>query len=217
MRFFKFKIGVICIILLFMNSCASYNRMTSPVVLQKGEKILTTALVIDPFSSIEPQSIYSFQPVVGYRTGLGKKSEIGIALYGPFYPSLVFDYKHGFISKEHFHFSGDFSLFGGYYRTTGVDYSLLFGNQKIYGVFGAWYPIAFTEKSVPYLKYGIGCESANKSGFGLELNVTHITDKSVSNGFGWYDYSWFASLGIKYDFRFKKYKITDPKEQYFQK
>lgn len=177
--------------------------MTSPVVLEKGDKIITAGLAIDPFSSVEPFSIYSVQPVVSFRAGLGKKSEIGVSLYGPFYPGLVVDYKHNFLQKNNFHFSGDLAVFGGYYRPVGVDYSLLFGNQQLYGVFGAWCPLVFSENKIPYMKYGLGSELIADTGFGLEFNLTHIANSGIKEGFGFYDPNWYACLGIKWDFTSK--------------
>ena len=89
-----FQILYFLIIGSLLSSCGFTNRMTSPVVLEKSQRIWTYGIAFEPTAKINYDEIsWGFQPVIGYRSGIGYNQEIGISLYGIWYPGLVFDHK----------------------------------------------------------------------------------------------------------------------------
>lgn len=196
--------------LIILYSCSFHNRMTSPVVLEKKEHIGTFGVSVDPLELLGEGIIDSYlaiaQPVIGYRTGLGKRQELGITLYGVFTPGFVIDYKHNFYQKEKFLVTGDLAIFVGILRPIGAQYEMIIGTQKLYGSIGAGYDIFEVVDEEPYVLAGIGTERISNTGFGVQVSYSRSVS-SVNN----YP-SHYLSIGLKYDLlRIKKqYRDSKP-------
>ncbi len=186
------------ILFVFLSSCSVHNRLTSPEVLDKKEHILTTGISIDPLAITEYGSIEDplalVQPIIGYRTGIGRKQEVGITLYGITGPALVLDHKHNFFGTSKFLISGDLALFAGLERPTGGQYDLIFGNQKIYGQVGFGYDFQQVVAEEPYYLLGIGFERIGNTPWGIQISYA----KSIETIYN--DPENFLSIGIKHDF-----------------
>lgn len=168
--------------------------MTSPVILAKKERIWTFGVSADPFAAKELDSFYYLiQPVVGFRTGLGRNQEIGINLYGVVGPALVIDHKHKIFQSNEFIISGDIAVFGGYIRPIGGQYDLIFGNQKLYGTLGLGYDIGVAAEGVYYL-FGLGSERINGTPYGFQLSFGRSLEGTYV-----YRSNNFLSIGLKYD------------------
>lgn len=163
------------LLLTFLSSCFSYNRLTSPKPLDKKEFQINfgaTAKVTTPdYENIG--GIYNYEPIFGYRLGLGKGNDLGIRMHGVYFPQIAVDWKHQFMNKEDFYFSGNLCVQGGVFRSVGLQYDLLFGKETIYGVFGTYYDFIGEETSgLPALHLGVGSMSRKNSGFGYQVNFS---------------------------------------------
>lgn len=162
------------------------NQLTSPEILDQKERIWTAGVAYDPFDFEVPATIYSFQPVVGYRSGIGSKQEIGVKIYGVYYPGVVLDHKHRIAELGGFKLSGDLSGYGRIYGIAGFQYDLLFGNRYLYGTCGLNYEFVGSQS---YWIVGIGSEFTNSIPFGIQL--------SYGNDFN--NDSKMISIGVKFD------------------
>lgn len=205
----KVKLIIVFFFILILSSCSFYNRMTSPEVLEKEEHIVTFGTVSDPaIFSGEPGSIYAFQPVIGYRSGMGSNQEIGISLYGIWTPGLVLDYKHQILKRGNFLLSSDVAAFGGFGRPIGLQYDLLFGNHKLYGTIGSNYEFNNSPGRFTYV-VGLGKEFGKKRQIGLQVTYARTSSASISVTSEYVEN--FISLGLKYDLRRIKKKYRTPK------
>jgi len=145
------------VIEILMTSCGFTNRMTSPQVLEKSERIWNFGIVYEPTAAENyDDGILGIQPIFGYRSGLGKNQEIGITLYGVYLPGLVIDHKLKYYEKSNFILTGDIAAFGGLIRPIGLQYDLLFGNREVYGVFGLKYDFFPILNNEPSWIIGVG-------------------------------------------------------------
>ena len=193
------RIVILFFIALFLNSCVSYNRITSPKTLNKDEHQFNFGLTANPGVLIQSSSaidtdlessLYGLQPVLGYRFGIAENNELGIRIHGLFYPQLALDWKHVFYNKEDFYFSGDFSVYGGYSRSSSIQYDLLFGKESFYGTIGAYYPIIY---SYPGLHVGVGSMNIGNSGLGIQINYSYMfADYSTQ----WHDVLFGVTLNL---------------------
>jgi hypothetical protein len=192
------KFNFLLILLVFLSSCSVHNRLTSPEVLDKKERILTTGISIDPLAITELGAIEHplalIQPVIGYRSGIGGKQEVGITLYGITGPALVIDHKHNYFRMNQFLISGDLALFGGLERPIGGQYDLIFGNQKLYGTVGFGYDFLEVVAEEPYYLLGIGFERIQDTPWGIQISYA----KSIETIYNYPEN--FLSIGVKYDF-----------------
>ncbi len=142
-----------------------------PVALPKEQQSWTYGLVVDPILASDDGEVFGFQPIISYRAGLGKGNELGVTLYGVYLPGAVIDLKHQFYQNGNFTFSGDAALYGGALRPFGLQYDLLFGSQKFYGMAGV--NVDFTSfTNYPAAKViGIGSEVPGKSGVGVSNHL----------------------------------------------
>lgn len=209
MSFTKRYIYLLSIVVLA--SCSVHNRMTSPVVLDKKERIWTSGLSLDPLAFTEFGYISSplafIQPTVGYRNGIGRNQEMGVTLYGLTGPSIVIDNKHLLSKNGNFLISGDIAFFAGVTRPLGLQYDLIFGNRKLYGVFGLGYDFLEQTLEAPYLSFGIGSERISNKSFGLQLSYAVGIPNRYNNT------QHMLSLGIKFDFLKLKKKYRNQATQ----
>ena len=193
--------------LLFLGGCVMHNRMTSPVALPKEQQSWTYGLVVDPILASDDGEVFGFQPIISYRAGLGKGNELGVTLYGVYLPGAVIDLKHQFYQNGNFTFSGDAALYGGALRPFGLQYDLLFGSQKFYGVAGV--NVDFTSfTNYPAAKViGIGSEVPGKRGLGFQITYANRLVPDANDRYNW------LMIGLKMDFRNSKKKFRDPAKQ----
>jgi hypothetical protein len=188
------------------SGCGFFNRMTSPEVLDKKEKLLYFGVSIDPLEMMGQGEVDSelaiVQPVFGYRAGLGSNREIGITVYGVYFPGIVLDIKRKYINKEKFKLSGNLAAFIGYVRPIGFQYDLLFGTKKIYGVTGISYDFVKLYTNKPILTIGFGSERIGDSAFGVQFTYSRSLSPFRNNNSGTtYNYAVnFLSIGLKFDF-----------------
>lgn len=196
-------------IVLLLNSCGVYNRMTSPETLKKEQRNLTFGVALSPPKLVNSSTenyetpIDGIQPVIGYRSGLGKNQDIGVTLYGIYTPALVIDYKHQILKNNNFLLSGDAAIYGGYLRPVGVQYDLIFGKRQIYGVIGASYDMVELMSEKPFLSLGIGSERIANTGFGIQISYA----KSFMKNDYIMDEPYLISIGLKFDFLRTKKKF----------
>lgn len=192
-----------------MTSCGFSNRMTSPQVLEKNERIWTYGIAYEPTATKNyDQAIWGFQPILGYRSGLGKNQELGITLYGVYFPGFVIDHKYKYYEKNNFILTGNTSAFGGIIRPVGLQYDLLFGNRKLYGVTGLKYDFTQLMRDKPSWIIGLGTEFEKDVKFGIQI--------TYANSFPEYNYSdrirpfREITIGVKFDFikTKKKYRAN---------
>lgn len=188
------------ILSLSLGSCAMNNRMTSPEILEKEEKIVSVGLLSDFIMEDNEMELYFGDVAVTYRTGLAENHELGFTLYANIYPALSFDWKHKLIREGNFLISGDLAIFGGYYRPIGYQYDLLIGNSSLYAVAGYYHDLAFDFKT---MTFGLGSEFGENDGFGMQLMYLPMDAGSL---FG--EELTYGSIrfGIKYDFKRVKKK-----------
>lgn len=203
------KLTYLFFIVILASSCVMNNRMTSPQTLDKEERIFTYGLVLEPLARDNyDESVFGFQPIVGYRSGIGSRQEIGINLYGFYTPGLTFDWKYKYIEKNNFILSGDIAAFTGFVRPTGFQYDLLFGNRGLYGVAGLNYEIDHFNTNKPSWVLGIGSDFDKyiKGGFQISFMQSFpefYSDGSKKNPF------MTISVGVKFDFLNVKRKYRD--------
>jgi len=204
------KLFIILIIIINLSSCSVHNRMTSPVVLDKKERIWTSGLSIDPSAFSELGYISSplafIQPTIGYRNGIGRNQEIGFTLYGLTGPSIVIDNKHLLLKNGGFLLSGDIAFFAGAIRPLGLQYDLIFGNRKLYGTLGLGYDFLDLTLETPYLSIGIGSERILNKPFGFQISY----GIGIPNRYN--DIEHMLSIGIKFDFLKLKKKYRNQAE-----
>lgn len=166
-----------------VSSCFSYNRLTSPKPLDKKEfemNVGATAKITSAYYETIG-GVFNYEPVFGYRLGLGGNSDLGLRVHGVYYPQIVVDWKHQFLQRGDFYFSGDVCVQGGVFRSIGVQYDLLFGKEQIYGVLGTYYDFLEEEtEGLPAIHAGIGTMSKKNSGFGFQVNLS-ISPSMYSN------------------------------------
>ncbi|MEQ8580772.1 MAG: hypothetical protein RIC30_05600 [Marinoscillum sp.] len=194
-------------LLLLLGGCVMHNRMTSPVALPKEEQSWTYGLVADPILANDDAEVFGFQPIISYRAGLGKGNELGMTLYGVYLPGAVIDLKHEIYHKGNFTFSGDAALYGGVLRPFGMQYDLLFGSQRFYGVAGV--NVDFTSfTNYPAAKViGIGSEVPGKRGLGFQITYANRLIPDTNDRYDW------LMIGLKMDFRNTKKKHRDSSKQ----
>lgn len=190
------------------NSCLFFNRMTSPEILDKEEHIWTIGAAIDPLElagegEINESPIFGVQPVIGYRSGIGKNKELGVAIYGPFWPGMVLDLKHKLYVSDNFYLSGDLAAFGGWIRPIGLQYDFLFGNRELYGCLGLSYDFFLEWSEYPFWNIGIGSDLIGNSPFGFQIAYSgsfpsYYYDRGVGDIVK-EDPVGFLSIGLKID------------------
>lgn len=185
------------------------NRLTSPQTLNKEERIWSYGLVYEPTAKEEyDESVFAFQPIIGYRSGIFKNHEFGINLYGIYTPGLTLDWKHKYFEKNRFIVSGDLAAFTGFIRPTGFQYDLLFGNRGLYGIAGVNYEILQANASVPSLLIGFGSEFDKYTKGGFQITVMRSFPEYYSDG-SKMDAFLTYSIGIKFDFLNTKRKYRN--------
>lgn len=169
------KFLTILTLAVLVSSCFSYNRLTSPKPLDKKEfemNVGATAKITSPYYETMG-GVFNYEPVFGYRLGLGGNSDLGLRVHGVYYPQIAVDWKHQFLQRGDFYLSGDVCIQGGVFRSIGLQYDLLFGKERIYGVFGTWYDFLGEETDgLPAIHAGIGSMSKKNSGFGIQANFS---------------------------------------------
>ncbi len=204
----KIYFSLFCLVVL--SSCSVHNRMTSPVVLDKKERIWTSGLSLDPLAFSDLGYLSSplafIQPTIGYRNGIGRNQEIGFTLYGLTGPSIVIDNKHLLLKNGDFLLSGDIAFFAGALRPLGLQYDLIFGNRKLYGTLGSGYDFIETALEAPYLSIGIGSERILNKPLGFQISY----GIGIPNRYN--DIEHMLSIGIKFDFLKLKKKYRNQAE-----
>ncbi len=192
-------ISLTAILAIIISSCTSYNRLTSPEILDKEERIWSFGASIDPLttSNGSDADLLEFQPLISYRTGLGANSELGITMQGihMFGPGITIDYKHRFQQFEKNILSGNIAVWGGIFRPIGMQYDVLYGTHKRYATVGVSYDFLEFYFDTPALTIGIGSERINSSPFGIQVSYTN-QNLYLDEG--------FLTIGLKFDFLKKK-------------
>ena len=165
---------------LLIGSCASINRLTSPVPVDEGVTEMNFGMTMRPEMIRESSGdlleiLFAFEPVFGARTGISARHDIGYRIHGAYVPQLVFDWKHVYLQKGDFYLSGDLAIMGMYLRSIGPQYDILFGKKRIYGTVGCNLDLMGFDSPLTF-QAGIGGMNKGANGIGWQINVGALTD-----------------------------------------